>query len=270
MAKKFRCRAGAPAARDRIVRQLALHRGQAQRLSVLPQPHLVGHRSRSAPACCPSCSTDGFGYERYADYMLDVPMYFVFRDGKYIDAAGMSLPRLPEGRAARCCPAKSRRWTTGTIICRPPSPKCGSRPSSRCAAPMAVRGTGSAPCPPSGSDCSTIDVRARCGLGPGQGLEPGRARRRCATRCRKQGARRAAARWRAAAADIAKEVLDIARTPACRARAAQRHRAKTRPAFSIRCDEIVRERQGARRSVLLDLYHGEWNGDVSQVYKQSF
>jgi glutamate--cysteine ligase len=29
---------------------------------------------------------DGFGYERYVDYMLDVPMYFVFRDGKYIDA----------------------------------------------------------------------------------------------------------------------------------------------------------------------------------------
>ncbi|MBA3897182.1 MAG: glutamate--cysteine ligase [Sphingomonadaceae bacterium] len=34
---------------------------------------------------------DSFGYERYADYMLDVPMYFVFRDGKYIDAAGLSF-----------------------------------------------------------------------------------------------------------------------------------------------------------------------------------
>ena len=46
---------------------------------------------------------DGFGYERYADYALDVPMYFVFRDGRYIDAAGQSfrdflkgeLPALP-------------------------------------------------------------------------------------------------------------------------------------------------------------------------------
>src|SRR3546814_229989 len=46
---------------------------------------------------------DGFGYDRYVDYMLDVPMYFVFRDGKYIDAAGQSfrdflkgeLPALP-------------------------------------------------------------------------------------------------------------------------------------------------------------------------------
>ncbi len=46
---------------------------------------------------------DGFGYERYCDYALDVPMYFVFRDGKYIDVAGESfhdfiagkLPQLP-------------------------------------------------------------------------------------------------------------------------------------------------------------------------------
>ena len=34
---------------------------------------------------------DGFGYERYADYALDVPMYFVYRDGRYIDAAGLSF-----------------------------------------------------------------------------------------------------------------------------------------------------------------------------------
>ena len=34
---------------------------------------------------------DGFGFERYADYALDVPMYFVVRDGKYIDAAGLSF-----------------------------------------------------------------------------------------------------------------------------------------------------------------------------------
>ena len=46
---------------------------------------------------------DGFGFERYTDYMLDVPMYFVYRDGKYIDASGQSfrdflagkLPALP-------------------------------------------------------------------------------------------------------------------------------------------------------------------------------
>src|SRR3546814_1594793 len=28
---------------------------------------------------------DGMGFERYVDHVLDVPMYFVYRDGKYID-----------------------------------------------------------------------------------------------------------------------------------------------------------------------------------------
>eukprot|EP01013_Petalomonas_cantuscygni_P036877 TRINITY_DN6759_c0_g1_i1.p1 TRINITY_DN6759_c0_g1~~TRINITY_DN6759_c0_g1_i1.p1 ORF type:complete len:459 (-),score=111.88 TRINITY_DN6759_c0_g1_i1:1604-2980(-) len=40
---------------------------------------------------------EGFGYERYAEYMLDVPMYFVFRDGKYIDAAGLSFRDFLKG-----------------------------------------------------------------------------------------------------------------------------------------------------------------------------
>ena len=46
---------------------------------------------------------DGMGFERWVDWVLDVPMYFVYRDGKYIDALGMSfrdflkgeLPALP-------------------------------------------------------------------------------------------------------------------------------------------------------------------------------
>ena len=46
---------------------------------------------------------EGFGFERYVDYMLDVPMYFVYRDGQYVDVAGQSfrdfiagkLPGLP-------------------------------------------------------------------------------------------------------------------------------------------------------------------------------
>jgi glutamate--cysteine ligase len=41
---------------------------------------------------------DGFGYERYLDYALDVPMYFVFRDGRYIDVAGRSFRDFLDGR----------------------------------------------------------------------------------------------------------------------------------------------------------------------------
>jgi glutamate--cysteine ligase len=40
----------------------------------------------------------GFGFERYVDYALDVPMYFVFRDGRYIDVAGKSFRDFLSGR----------------------------------------------------------------------------------------------------------------------------------------------------------------------------
>ncbi|MBC8158242.1 MAG: glutamate--cysteine ligase [Alphaproteobacteria bacterium] len=41
---------------------------------------------------------DGFGFERYVDYLLDVPMYFVYRDGNYIDAAGLSFRDFMAGK----------------------------------------------------------------------------------------------------------------------------------------------------------------------------
>ena len=43
---------------------------------------------------------DGMGFERYADYALDVPMYFVYRDGAYIDAAGQSFRDFLAGKLA--------------------------------------------------------------------------------------------------------------------------------------------------------------------------
>jgi len=49
---------------------------------------------------------EGFGFERYVDYLLDVPMYFVYRNGQYVDASGQSfraflrgeLPAMPGER----------------------------------------------------------------------------------------------------------------------------------------------------------------------------
>ncbi|MXV44533.1 glutamate--cysteine ligase [Saccharibacter sp. 17.LH.SD] len=42
---------------------------------------------------------DDFGFERYVDWLLDVPMYFVSRDGKNIDVAGRSFRRWIAGDA---------------------------------------------------------------------------------------------------------------------------------------------------------------------------
>ena len=43
---------------------------------------------------------DGFGFERYVDYMLDVPMYFVYRDGIYHNVAGLSFRDFMAGKLA--------------------------------------------------------------------------------------------------------------------------------------------------------------------------
>jgi glutamate--cysteine ligase len=42
----------------------------------------------------------GMGFERYVDYALDVPMYFVYRDGRYIDVAGASFRDFLAGKLA--------------------------------------------------------------------------------------------------------------------------------------------------------------------------
>ena len=39
----------------------------------------------------------GFGYERYVDYLLDVPMYFSYRNGEYLDLAGRSFRKFLAG-----------------------------------------------------------------------------------------------------------------------------------------------------------------------------
>ena len=42
----------------------------------------------------------GMGFERYVDYALDVPMYFVYRDGRYVDVAGASFRDFLAGKLA--------------------------------------------------------------------------------------------------------------------------------------------------------------------------
>ena len=41
---------------------------------------------------------EGMGFQRYVDYALDVPMYFVYRDGKYINALGQSFRDFLKGK----------------------------------------------------------------------------------------------------------------------------------------------------------------------------
>ena len=41
---------------------------------------------------------DGMGFERYVEHVLDVPMYFVYRNGEYMDASGQSFRDFMAGR----------------------------------------------------------------------------------------------------------------------------------------------------------------------------
>ncbi|EQB15825.1 glutamate--cysteine ligase [Novosphingobium lindaniclasticum] len=59
--------------------------------------HIWSDTDPARTGMLPFVFEDGFGYERYVDYMLDVPMYFVFRDGQYIDAAGHSFRDFLKG-----------------------------------------------------------------------------------------------------------------------------------------------------------------------------
>lgn len=60
--------------------------------------HIWSDTDPARTGMLPFVFDEGFGYERYADYALDVPMYFVYRDGRYLDAAGLSFRDFLDGK----------------------------------------------------------------------------------------------------------------------------------------------------------------------------
>ena len=127
----------------------------------------------------------GMSFERYADYALDVPMYFVYRDGRYIDAAGASFRDFLAGKLAQLPGERPTLddWSDHLTTLFPEvrmkrflemRGADGGRWRRICALPAFWTGL-------------LYDQRlARCRLGPGEGLErrgaPGAARRRAAHR----------------------------------------------------------------------------------------
>jgi len=68
--------------------------------------HIWLHTDNARTGMLPFAFESGMSFERYVDHALDVPMYFVIRDGKYVNVAGESfraflhghLPQLPRDR----------------------------------------------------------------------------------------------------------------------------------------------------------------------------
>jgi len=56
------------------------------------------HLDPARTGMLPFVFDEGFGFEAWVEYALDVPMYFVYRDGRYIDALGQSFRDFLQGK----------------------------------------------------------------------------------------------------------------------------------------------------------------------------
>jgi glutamate--cysteine ligase len=207
----------------------------------------------------------GFGYERYVDYMLDVPMYFVFRDGKYIDAAGQSfrdfirgkLPALPGERP------HISDWIDHLST---------AFPEVRLKSFLEMRGADGGPWDKICAlpalwvgllyDQGALD--AAWDLVKGWDLEEREALRNAVPKLALDAPLPGGGKLK----DIAAEVLAIARS-GLNARARLNSAGDNESGFLAPLDEIVATGK-VPAQVLLDKFHGEWGGDISRVYDGRF
>ena len=208
---------------------------------------------------------DGFGYERWVDYMLDVPMYFVFRDGQYIDTAGQSfrdfmrgeLPALPGE-----LPREGDWWDHLST----------AFPEVRLKSFLEMRGADGGPwsriCALPALwvgllyDQNALD--AAWDLVKDWSMEEREALRNAVPR---QGLDAPCPQFGTVGA-LAKEALTIARSGLA-ARQQHNDSGDNETGFLSTLDEIV-ETGKVPAQRLLDMYHGSWNGDVTRVYRYGF
>jgi len=208
---------------------------------------------------------EGFGYERYVDYMLDVPMYFVFRDGKYIDAAGQSfrdflagkLPALPGE-----LPVESD-WIDHLST---------AFPEVRLKSFLEMRGADGGPwnriCALPALwvgllyDDAALD--AAWDLVKHWSMEEREALRDAVSRLALDAPLPGGGKL----LDLAREILPIARA-GLSARSRMNDSGDNETGFLAPLEEIVDSgKVPAQR--LLDKFHGEWGGDIGRVYEESF
>ena len=225
--------------------------------------HIWSDTDPARTGMLPFVFEDGFGYERYADYMLDVPMYFVYRDGRYIDAAGLSFRDFLKGELSVLPGEKPTLddWTDHLST---------AFPEVRLKTFLEMRGADGGPwnriCAlpalwvgllyDQGSLDAAWDLVRHWTLDERQALRdavpalaldaplPGGGRLR----------------------DIAGEVLDIAHRGLA-ARGRLNAAGENETGFLDPLREIVRSGVVPAQS-LLDRYHGIWGGDVSRVYAE--
>jgi glutamate--cysteine ligase len=206
---------------------------------------------------------DGFGYERYADYMLDVPMYFVFRDGKYINAAGQSFRDFLKGELPALRGERPRHGDWSDHLST-------AFPEVRLKSFLEMRGA-------DGGPWSRICALPALWVGllyDQTALDAAwdavkhwtiEDHHRIRADVPKLGLQARGPRGRTFQ-ELGREILDIAGT-GLNARARLNAAGDSEAGFLDPLREIVASgKTPAER--LLDRYHGEWGGDVSRVYEE--
>ena len=206
---------------------------------------------------------DGFGYERYLDFALDVPMYFVFRDGKYVDVAGESFRAFLDGKLPQLPDEKPKVSDfvdhLSTIF-----------PEVRLKSFLEMRGADGGPwnriCAlPAlwvGLLYEDTALGAAWDLVKNWTNEEHEQLRRDVPKL----ALRAPAPGGGTVHDLARKVLDIAADGLTR-RARLNSVGDNESGFLEPLNAIVASgKTPAER--LLDLYHGEWQGDLSRIYSE--
>jgi glutamate--cysteine ligase len=208
---------------------------------------------------------DGFGYERYVDYMLDVPMYFVYREGRYIDAAGQSFRDFLDGRLPALPGERPRLsdWVDHLST---------AFPEVRLKSFLEMRGADGGPW---GRICALPALWVGL-LYDQTALDAAWDLVRHWSMDEREALRLAVPRQGLAASvpgggtllDLAGEALEIARAGLA-ARDRRNASGDNETGFLAPLQEIVARGQTPAER-LLALYHGEWAGDLSRIYEESF
>ncbi|VXC88809.1 glutamate--cysteine ligase [Sphingomonas sp. AX6] len=207
---------------------------------------------------------DGFGYERYTDYALDVPMYFVYREGRYIDAAGLSFRDFLRGELSVLPGEKPTMddWADHLST---------AFPEVRLKTFLEMRGADGGPW---GQICAlpalwvgllydSQALDAAWDLVRGWSMDEREALRNAVPKLALDAPLPGGGRLR----DIAGDVLDIAGA-GLSARARTNASGDNESGFLDPLREIVRSGK-VPAQLLLDRYAGPWEGDVCQLYEGS-
>ena len=224
--------------------------------------HIWSDTDPARTGMLPFVFEDGFGYDRYTDYALDVPMYFVYREGRYIDAAGLSFRDFLKGELS-VLPGETPTlddWNDHLST---------AFPEVRLKSFLEMRGADGGPW---GRICALPALWVGL-LYDDQALDAAWDLVKHWTIEERQALRDSVPRLGLDAPiaggrklrDIAGEVLDISHAGLA-ARARLDAGGSNETGFLDPLREVVRSGK-VPAEVLLEKYHGPWGGDVSRVYE---